>query len=247
MAEYTNCYIAFLDLLGFKKKVEKLTCDDILNIYSNIKIHITALHRYKENGWKELIDSNDLASLKIKVMSDSICFYIDSSIENAFLMLASACITFQNKLLAMEEPVLVRGAVVKGNIYVDKDKDITFGPGLSKAYMLEEHSAKNPRIIFPMCIAEEAIKESTAPFADIITKFIFTDYDGYGVFNYFSLLNGNQDDKNLLERFTNHIYMVLNTTTDDSIREKYLYLAQRIPNDPKSQRPVFAGKKPPIT
>ena len=172
MAEYTNCYIAFLDLLGFKTKVENLTCDDILNIYSNIKIHITAVHRYKKNGWEELIDSNDLASVQIKVMSDSICFYIDSSIENAFFMLISACATFQLKLLAIQEPVLVRGAIVKGNIYVDKDKDITFGPGLSNAYMLEEHSAKNPRIIFPLCIAEEAIEEYKHPFKEMTTKLI---------------------------------------------------------------------------
>ena len=245
MAEYTNCYIAFLDLLGFKNRVNHLTCDDILDIYSKVKIPLKSVHRYEEGGWQEIIDSKDIANLQIKVMSDSICFYIDSSIENAFLMLASVCSLFQLGLLEIDEPILVRGAVVKGDIYVDKEKDITFGPGLTKAYLLEEQSAKNPRIIFPICIAEEAIRNSEAPFADMIKNFVFTDYDRYGVINYFSMLSGNQDDKNLLEKFSNHVFSVLNTTTDSSIREKYLYLAQHLPIDPEPKRTVFAGKEPP--
>lgn len=37
-SDYTRCYVAFLDVLGFKEKIKNRTCQDILNIYKDIKI-----------------------------------------------------------------------------------------------------------------------------------------------------------------------------------------------------------------
>lgn len=34
---YTTCYIAFLDLLGFKKIIESKQCEEIVQIFSEIK------------------------------------------------------------------------------------------------------------------------------------------------------------------------------------------------------------------
>ena len=95
-----------------------------------------------DNEKRHLMDFN---MLNRKIVSDTICLYVDSSITNSLAGLISTCDYLQVRLLRRKTPILLRGAIIKGKIYAKED--ITFGPGVSKAYLMEEKTAKYPRII----------------------------------------------------------------------------------------------------
>lgn len=132
--QYTKCYVAFLDLLGFRNTLINSSCEDILNIFKEINKNPLIKAYRVEEGRTVAIPGPE--SLNCKIMSDSICFYIEADIQNALFCLLYGCAMFQAKLLKLETPVLVRGAIVLNDLYA-KD-DVTFGRGLSQAYELEE-------------------------------------------------------------------------------------------------------------
>ena len=102
--------------------------------------------------------------------------------------------------------------------------DITYGPGLTNAYLLEEKSAKYPRIIMTGDIVERAFKETTPNCQQILSKLLNRDFDAFYMLNYFDLLSADGDNKQSTQIFYEHIEKVLNSEIDPSIREKYLYL-----------------------
>lgn len=218
--EYTSCYIAFIDILGFKKKIDSMACSQIYEIYTRkMKKPLSSIHIGCELCF-------DMSDVKMKVMSDSICFFVDSNIKNSLVGLIMTCQSFQEQLLLLPEPVFTRGAIVKGDIF--SENDIIYGPGFVKAYLMEENNAKYPRII----MTKETIdlsKENTASNAtSIITHCIFPDFDAFYVIDYWELLEGFDVENVHCSRLLSHINHILDTTTDNSIREKYLYMRKNL-------------------
>ena len=220
MKEYRECYIAFLDLLGFKNMINNKSCEEILEVYQKIKIHLKKIMR---NG-EELCNTE---KLNMKIMSDSICFYIDVKEENAFLALISECIMFQKELLTMECPVLVRGAIVKGNIYAEED--ITFGKGLTEAYLLEEKNAKVPRIIMLGDTIDDGLKGCIEQSKEVTKEMVFRDFDFYYSVDYIGFMyRSEKETKENGKNAKKYVESVLNKEKDSSVREKYLYLKDRL-------------------
>lgn len=221
--EYTRCYIAFLDMLGFKNLIEQSVCKDVCIVFDNIKKPFSSAHF----GEQPLITEDTVKALNIKVMSDSICFYIDAKYANALLALLMSCAIFQMNLLKLSTPVLLRGAVICGDMYAKQD--VTFGPGLTLAYLMEEHNAKYPRIIFSNEVLNYARQEDNAFVTQFIeSNIIFRDFDAFYTLNYLQILS--RTDRNCFRRFRQKIEQTLDTTTDESIREKYLYLERVLKN-----------------
>ena len=218
--QYTNCYIAFLDLLGFKKRIKESSCEDILRIFSEMKNPLKKIYIGKENK-AHLLPGPE--SINTKVMSDSICFWINAKAPNALYSLLSCCAIFQAKLAGLPAHVLVRGAVVKGDIY-HNGEDITFGPGLTEAYLLEENSAKYPRIILTRETLESGIKPESEIPPERYFDIIFCDSDEYMSINYLDTLKELDNKKFPPDELKTHIDEVLSKTTDSSVREKYVYL-----------------------
>ncbi len=220
---YQECYIAFLDLLGFKNLVSNNKLDEILEIYKAIQ---------NDNIDYLVLNNEELTerdAVKMKIMSDSICVYVNKNCKNAFLSIVAWCVYFQAKLLECSQPIFLRGAITLGNIYA-KD-DITFGTGVINAYLMEEKVAKNPRIIFSRQIVSEALINIDINAQIALKRIIFEDKDKLWSVNYlgfikdlgkFTLLSNLKDfveDKlasNSMEYF------------DTSIRDKYLYVLDHI-------------------
>ena len=59
----------------------------------------------------------EMSDIKMKVMSDSICFYVDAGKSNALDGLIVACAYFQEQLLKLPDPILTRGSIVRGDIF----------------------------------------------------------------------------------------------------------------------------------
>ena len=220
--QYTKCYVAFLDLLGFRNKINNSSCEDILNIFKEIKNPLKKLYRGRDDG--KAVEVHGPESIHCKVMSDSICFYIEADIQNALLCLLDCCAIFQAKLLRFATPVLVRGAIVLDDLYAKED--VTFGRGLSQAYELEEKSAKYPRIIFTKETFDLGVKGTQEQIQPRMKEFVFCDEDEYYCVDYLPFLSGIEKNENdeYCKKVHNHINQVLSTTTDSSIREKYVYL-----------------------
>jgi len=216
---YTECYIAFLDILGFKNLVNRQdkSCNDIVNIYKLLMDHVNQLsnnYDYEYNdGYKVLKD------VKFKIMSDSICLYIKKDIPDSLAGLVLMCSCIQGVLLELKFLVLVRGAITVGNIYAQDD--ITFGPGLTAAYLMEEKNAKYPRIIMTRQVYESG--ENNLKDFDI-EFYHYLAYEDYDKFLCVAITLKHGTAKTLFENAYKQIREVLDTTTDDSIRNKYLYL-----------------------
>lgn len=216
---YMNCYIAFLDILGFKKMIETMPCSEIYEIYSTrMKNGISRIYLGKELCF-------EMSEIKMKVMSDSICFYVDSSKPNALAGLIVACEYFQEQLLKLSNPILTRGAIVRGDIFTEND--IIYGPGFVKAYLMEENNAKFPRIIMTKETIDSAKENATAQMEPIIPTYTFSDFDAFYTINYWAGLN-REDSKTEYPRILSHINHILDTTTDTSVRDKYLYMSKNL-------------------
>jgi hypothetical protein len=146
---YTNSYVAFLDILGFKNLVTEKSCSQIAELFQNIRNPLSKMYL----GTSIEID---VSEVKFKVMSDSICFHITADKEYALLSIIAVCQAFQSELLELDAPVILRGAIVRGDIY--QNGDITFGPGLIDAYLLEENEVKYPRIIIKEDVLNDVIE-----------------------------------------------------------------------------------------
>ena len=219
MRQYSDCYIAFLDLMGFKGIIGKKECEEIASFFD--KIQERYIVEVQSTG-KVLMDYR---RLKMKIMSDSICFYVEASVRNALAGLVAICTHFQFRMLRFHEPILTRGAIVNGKIYAQKD--MTFGPGLVQAYLMEEKTAKYPRVIFTKSLIKES-KSLDNDGIDYIDKFTFSDEDAFISLDYLYWFYGTRHENQDWKDFAAYVQKQLETETDATIREKYLYVNKNI-------------------
>lgn len=225
MAEYKDYYLAFMDILGFKEIVRSASCDEILSIYAEAKKQYEIMMT-TEDTTHPLFNISDM---HIKIMSDTICIYICSDILNSLPSLIYICIFFQVRMLRHFPPILIRGGISQGALY--EDEEILFGEALVNAYLLESNNAMVPRVILTKSLvdnctnADEDLKKT-------LSNVLFKDFDGlysleYCFPFYWMGRTGHEEE---IERVCKYIQNVLDTTTDNSIRNKYIYLSNRINN-----------------
>lgn len=218
-ANYNECYIAFLDILGFKNMINTLTCEEILHVFTyDLKNKLSGIY----NGKEPLIDTDNI---HMRVMSDSICFWIGADIENALAGLIVTCLHFQAELLYCKNPILLRGAITKGGVFANDQ--VIFGPGYVDAYLMEENNAKYPRIIMANALREEALIATKENCKYYLYTHVFEDFDAFLSLDYLELFEGYDNEDNC-KRLFNHITNVLDNALDSSIREKFLYVKRRL-------------------
>lgn len=222
MREFKDCYIAYLDILGFKallKEPSDNLCDYIAGLFDRMQeeYHITV-----NSTGKHLVDP---ALVKQKIMSDSICFYVEASVPNALAGLIATCNYFQVRLSRQNDPVLVRGAIVRGELYAEDD--IVFGQGFVDAYLMEEKTTKYPRVILTKALIKQCscLDEYGR---DYIMQFTFDDDDAFVTVDYLYLFYGLSHEKEDWKRFAAFVYNKVEEETDASIKEKHLYLQRNI-------------------
>ena len=115
MREYKDCYIAVLDLLGFKNSLENFTCEEIATIFDEINSRYVISF---DKTAKPIVKDEDI---HFKVMSDTVCIFIEENVRNALTGLIAICDYLQIRLLRQCVPILSRGAIVKGKIFNDGD------------------------------------------------------------------------------------------------------------------------------
>ncbi len=210
--KYEQCYVAFLDILGFREMIREESCEDIFNLFSAID---------NKNPGEKLTDSNIYNCLPFDkvgkiVMSDSVILFVETSVENSLGSLIVYCCVLANSLLRREKPVLVRGGIAKGEFYHQNNH--FYGGALNLAYELQEKIARYPRIIM-----FEKLEKDIVYYNDLINKFLYKENDGFLAID--SLMHIKKDELELLRKVCEDS---LNKYIDFSIREKYLYLKNRL-------------------
>ena len=208
--EYQCGFVVFMDILGFKNYVcnESRKVDNVFSIFEfSEKIQY-------------LYNTSDLQGVKIGFFSDS--FVLTTSEKNASsfsaIMIAAHLI---NLYVFKNTGLCTRGAVVIGEFY--HEKGIVFGPGIVKAYLLENERAKFVRMIVDDDILN--IYNNSA----MIQKTL----DGYYELNWFMLAINDcvenddyQREKGLelAKKYRETLIELLKKHKDSSVYEKYISL-----------------------
>ena len=230
MVEYKECYVAFLDILGFKELINNSNCNVIHDIFQSVlNFEVRAMMK-SATVYKEI---------KYTIMSDSIIVYIETKYANGFVALADACSQIQMKLLQNNPPILLRGGIERGTLY-HKD-NILFGQGLTKAYLLENNAATYPRIIFTEELRQLGLANTDRLYVfDYNNMFYRKDSDEFYYINFLNMTNyilaSNAKNREDVEKINNdffdklleHVEKILSAEINLSVRGKYLWLKKKI-------------------
>jgi len=159
---YTNCFVAFLDILGFKELVlskNKEKKRKLEKYFSTIK-EITEdleLKKYEQN-------------LKSITISDSIILSVPfgKNVNQSLSQLRHLCVTV-GKIqyrLALDD-IWLRGAISCGDAFFENNQVV--GPAYTKAFLLEETS-KYPRVILDPEIIEKLEIETAKNLIDYVNE-----------------------------------------------------------------------------
>lgn len=227
MREYRDHFVAFLDILGFKALLHQSKCDDIFSIFQVIHEHTKSSLVY--NG----VQIQAYEHINHMILSDSIILFVDASIEDSFAALIDVCDKLQKYLANRAQPILLRGGIVRGGLYYEGD--IIYGDGLTKAYLLESNLAKYPRIVFTKETLEAGKNITNHMFLDFepIRQKYTIDEDELFFINYRPDLTWIASLKlefwkGYFDRLLHLCDVTLNSATDASLREKYLWLRKWI-------------------
>jgi len=161
---YRECLLAYIDVLGFKKLIEKSVTDaqlfaDILSLLRHLKDQTGQGGRYiHEEGQPlpvSIFRAFNFSDLTVRATyADTVTNYF-SLCQWEFLYLCGIQID-----LVCRTDFLVRGAISMGLISMEPDKkvndDILFGPALIRAYEMEKEKPGPPRIVINSDVIEKA-------------------------------------------------------------------------------------------
>ena len=209
--KYDDYFVAFLDILGFKNLVTSKSASDVYKMFLSI---MQTGEMIKGVPYQRSPFKNIEKHTSFSFFSDSIICAIPSKIPNAFSLLTSHCMMIQHGFWLQSNPVWVRGAIAKGNLFC-KD-NVIFGPALIDAYRVEETLAKYPRIVMTQSTYNEGIKNLN-PQEEI--SYIVSTEDGLKMveaLKYFGFPH--------LKKLRKQIEEVISEEKDVSVREKYLWI-----------------------
>ena len=146
--KYQDCYVAFLDILGFKDMIRSASADQIMRVFQSItqgKEAKEACFRAYEEEQTLKRYNQALNRTKIQIMSDSIVLSTPAASRESLAAIINMCNVIQQYLYECEPVILLRGAIARGNLY--HKKDLVFGQGMVDAYLAQEKISLYPRII----------------------------------------------------------------------------------------------------
>lgn len=203
----TEKYVAFIDILGYKDKIDKCKKQGDLK-------DVALLNFIMNNNCIDAMDE-----LITFVFSD--CMYIVGDELQKVLELL-ACISI--RLLGTSEIEisnsikrtninLIRGAITKGNLIVNESLNMLLGPAVNEAYLLESKIAIYPRIVISKEIVDSELR-----------KYFKEDGDGIQYFDFIRFLKDkkaytmSQNEKN---QYLTFLKDYMNNSSDMKIIQKY--------------------------
>lgn len=156
---YEKRCCAFVDFLGFKNFVKNKKAEEIYKVISTLS------DENKKNS------ENVFENLKYQAFSDNIFL----STPHTKFDIITLCLQVNWLFMrALQNGVLIRGAITVGDIHQDDNKNIVFGDALIETYELESKIAIYPRVI----LSKSAHSFIEANDADILEQYFRQSKDG---------------------------------------------------------------------
>lgn len=236
LPKYENRVVAFIDILGFKNKIDETVLDKKDNS-PRIKVIVDAFNSIRDvwdldkkswNGMRKVKTSK-----KVTTFSDSI---VISFLQNETSQIFFSLHELQWVIMRLiSYGFLCRGAITYGKL-IHNNKMI-FGPALNEAYILETKAAIYPRIILSQDIINLAGKFKSSHHSpeqemDYVKDLLLLDKDGMHYIDYFKAAQSELDDPFYdFPNYLRDIYDIINEgllTSDDKIKIKYLWMKEKM-------------------
>ncbi|MCK9635491.1 MAG: hypothetical protein M0R41_04370 [Methylobacter tundripaludum] len=155
---YVDKYVAFLDLLGFKSKVNDADTNpevrkELLNVLDILR---------------DTLCNNDKLGMRFTHFSDCIIFTANRTFEGLWEILESINVLTVNLL---NYDFLVRGGLVVGGAH--HDENFVYGLAVNKAYEIESKKA-----VFPMTLVSNEVIDDVKSYGSHLEEFLTQDADG---------------------------------------------------------------------
>ena len=119
--QYTDSYVALLDILGFKEYTNKNGFSYVLNMLRDI----TKFAQMVLKSSNDIISEHMLNTVTLNIISDSIFISVPKSTERSLEILLLV-VDHVVSLLTYKYEVLIRGGISEGDYYADST--LAFGP-----------------------------------------------------------------------------------------------------------------------
>jgi hypothetical protein len=180
---YREALLSYIDVLGFKKLIEKSVTDaqlfsEIITLLHHLKDQTGRGGRYVQEQGKPLpvsiFRAFNFSDLTVRATyADTATSYF-SLCQWEFLYLCSVQVD-----LVCGTDFLVRGAISTGLISMEPDRkvddDVLFGPALIRAYEMEKEKPGPPRIVIDNSVIETAVRHKNG---SLWTEHFHKDADG---------------------------------------------------------------------
>lgn len=143
--EYTENIVAFIDILGFKSLVN----DE--SKFEDIGAILKLPYFIRQDDVTKMMK---LKGVMMTSISDSFVFSIGLKERGAMNKITRLLSVFTQMLLS-QYSLLLRGGIAVGKLY--HDSEVVYGPGLVKAYELENKISIYPRIVIDISDFERSI------------------------------------------------------------------------------------------
>lgn len=236
---YKECIIFFIDILGSK---DRDNFDETYRINKKFHLHL------ENNSTRDM--SHTVYKRTIHTFSD--CAYIVYDFKDGIeehrkdIRKLARIALYNTEALVNEflsEGFLVRGGATLGKVYYESERSLIFGPGINRAFTLENDIAKFPRIIVDDCIVDLVREVENEDFENDIRKgnvelmlekksingrIIIEDSDGLHHLNYFNTLQMGFYSP-VTSRMINELQVLINKhllshSPDSSIYKKYEWI-----------------------
>ena len=217
--------ILYFDILGYKQKFDEDDFDQaefLRTIEGCVESAKLKAERYSIN--------NSNIKMTMKVFSDNFIFVCDGGTDTEQLIYMWFMFSDLQTELLMNYYLLVRGAMVRGNIVINDD--FVFGKGLIHAIELEG-KAEYPRIIL-----DDSVFNNKSPLATY-TSYVYKDFDGKNILHHEAVMKPDIINRHELYRIRDNITELLEkhgkykdsladkqvVETEKTVR-KYLYVVE---------------------
>lgn len=194
---YQKAIVTFIDILGFRDLINKSEWSTVLNALNKVKEAASPVSVDDEQETDDLAQVVSFSDSIVRVRKIETVANINYPMGLLFQELISL-VHAQGELIDFN--IIIRGGVAIGDVYISANS--VFGPGVIKAYDLENKYAKYPRIILdPELINEyknnkllKAKWHSIDEESEIIIDLLKQGDDGMWFINYAKAIETELDD-----------------------------------------------------
>ena len=229
--------VAFIDMLGFRKRIRGTIGSDGLPIPKQVNHLEHSIIRFREINnppeewiW-ELEGHEKPTSIFVSQFSDSLVVSCSADRPEEISDFLERLFWTQVNLIRHEAGLIFRGGVAIGHLV--HNHNVLFGPAMNDAYDLEHNTAHNPRIVLGNDVYQMAAAGNNPRMKAegwTIDDIVKLDNDGLYYINYFDskIGSGRQGaNENEWKEYRDKLKTIIDKgldCKDDCIRNKYVWM-----------------------